>query len=227
MALRRYPVPMRVLLRALAIFKFNSLIPVYIYLSDMFLLLANRLIMRANGGTHPKHRIMNYGGWFASKVQTTDSVLDIGSSTGELSFALASKAKEVVGVEINPVTHEYAKKFRPKENLTYILADITKTDLGRKFDAVVMSNVLEHIADRKTILEAVGRISPKLLVRVPCKDRDWWTYYREENGILWVMDETHYVEYTEESLRKEMLDAGWKIVSMERRWSEFYIQCNR
>lgn len=79
------------------------------------------------------------------KVRKGESVLVMFSGVGPYVFAIAknTKAKEVYGVEINPVAHKYALKnmgLNKIGNASLFLGDVRKIvpRLGKRFDRIVM-----------------------------------------------------------------------------------------
>jgi hypothetical protein len=46
------------------------------------------------------------------------------------------------------------------------------------------------------------------LLRIPVENRDWLTIYKKENGYKYMLDPTHFIEYTEETLSQELNKAG-------------------
>ena len=53
----------------------------------------SRFAVIAEGGIHPKHRLMNYHAFFTDNVNAGDTVLDIGCGNGFLSYDVAKKQK--------------------------------------------------------------------------------------------------------------------------------------
>jgi hypothetical protein len=53
-------------------------------------------------------------------------------------------------------------------------------------------------------------------------DRDWLTLYKKELGVEYRLDKGHFIEYTEQSFRDEVKEAGYKIVKLEIRFGEIY-----
>ena len=116
----------------------------------------------------------------------------------------------------------------------YNLSDIDKVEIvnsdiwcyhdSRKFDVVVLSNILEHLNKRSELLRYIMQsFGPKkILIRVPAFDRDWLVPYKKEFGLDWRLDNTHKVEYTEELFRRELKVAGLKIKELSFRWGEIY-----
>lgn len=220
---------LKIIYRIILKFGGRKTLKFFIRISDLSLRMANMLACKLEGGTHPKHRIMRYHEWFMQRIDKDMDVLDIGSSRGELTIDLSKIAKSVTGVEIDENNYKYALD-NNNSNIEYILGDINHLSLKKEFDAVVMSNVLEHIEDRAKILNKVNRLikdDGKLLIRVPAFDRWWWIPYKKEIGVEWRSDVTHFIEYTEEGLKEELKEADFKILSLEKMWGEIYAECEK
>jgi SAM-dependent methyltransferase len=195
--------------------------------------LAGLLAIRAEG-IHPKHRIMRYKEWFLEQFSSDDTVLDIGSNTGMMPALFATKAEYVYGVEIDGNHVAIACKKRSAENLEFIHADATQLDYSqlRPISVLTLSNVLEHIDDRVDFLKAViaavnwrDRKAAKLVIRVPCFDREWLAPLKKEMGLEWRLDRTHFTEYTESQFREELSAAGVEPVTLNIRFGEIYSIC--
>ena len=184
--------------------------------------LVDRLAIKLEGGLHPKHRLTDYHGFFLSNIGPDDVVLDLGCGNGALTHDLAGKCKFVVGVDLNPVNIKYAKEKYAGNNIEYRLADVTKEDFDKRFDTIVLSNVIEHIPDRVDFLKKAGKLAPKILIRVPTITRDWMTLYKKELGVEWRSDPTHYVEYTTKTFREEMEAAGLKVREINVQFGEIW-----
>jgi len=163
---------------------------------------------KAEGGIHPKHRLMNYHKFFVNNVEPDNIILDIGCGKGELTFDLAKKVKKVIAIDFNKKSIEFAKKRFSLENIKYIVGDITKDVQEQKFDVIILSNVLEHIENRVEFLNKIRSLAPKILIRVPMINRDWITLYKKELGLEWRLDRGHFIEYTLKSFKKEIEQAG-------------------
>jgi SAM-dependent methyltransferase len=167
-------------------------------------------------GLHPKHRLTNYHKFFTDNVSEKDTVLDIGCGNGYLTYKIAEKAFHVYAIDIidNFKYH--------KDNIRFYKFGANEIYNESKAHVVVLSNVLEHIKDRITFLKRIHPISKKFLVRVPMLDRDWLTLYKKELGVEYRLDKGHFIEYTEQSFRDEVKEAGYKIVKLEIRFGEIY-----
>lgn len=181
-------------------------------LSKRLILFALKMILRAHSFTyrlasslfqkvekdrlHPKHRIMNYHKLFVDNVGKNDTVLHIGCGNGALTYDVAKKVRKVVGINLNEENIEIAREKYSAPNIKYLRDDIKKDLPDKRFDAIVLSNVLEHIENRIEFLHRIKNLAPKILIRVPIINRDWITLYKKELGIEWRLDPTHYTEYT-------------------------------
>jgi len=100
--------------------------------------------------------------------------------------------------------------------------DDPKNYIRGKVSVIILSNVIEHIEDRVKFLKEIRKLAKKFLIRVPMIDRDWLTLYKKELGVEYRLDKTHFTEYTEQSFRDEVKEAGYKIVSLYIRFGEIY-----
>jgi SAM-dependent methyltransferase len=108
----------------------------------------------------------------------------------------------------------------------FLVADALVWDPVGDYDVVVLSNVLEHIAPRVELLRRYAELvrPSSFLIRVPMSNRDWTVPLREELGLPYMSDDTHEVEYTEESFRDEMSAAGLEVVDLRVSWGEIWAQ---
>lgn len=179
-------------------------------------------LIKANDGLHPKHHLMRYYEFFLDHIDKEGVVLDIGCGNGFVASQIASKAKKVTGIDTDQANITQAKKQHSRENINYVLGDATSYDFQEQYDAVVLSNVLEHIKDRVTFLNKVKLLSDTVLIRVPMLDRDWLPLYRKSLGMFYFCDSTHFTEYTFHSFQEEMGASGLKIESYTIRFGEIW-----
>ena len=178
-------------------------------------------------GIHPKHDIMRYHEFFIANVSSSDAVLDVGAGNGKVAFEVAQHASSVVGIDIRPANVAKAEAAYQRPNLRYLLGDATTHTFASSFDVVMLSNVLEHIDDRVGLLRSLKQLAPKILIRVPAITRDWLTVYKQQHGLEYRLDDTHTIEYDEETLRDEIATAGLNVTSLATRFGEFYAVCQR
>lgn len=188
--------------------------------------LQGRASVEYGGGFHTKHRHTCYHKFFIENVRRGESVLDVGCGNGLLSKKIAEGVPDtrVLGLDVDESNIEFARAHHQRPNLTFILGDATKGLPSQRFDVIILSNILEHLDDRKAFLEALVREQkPKrLILRVPCLERDWRVPLKKELGIDYRLDKTHRIEYTQEEFRDELEGAGLKPKSMQSRWGEIW-----
>jgi len=192
-----------------------------IKLHDFMWLGINQLAKDTDRALHPKHRIIRYDRFFLENISSKDRVIDLGCGNGHLAYAIAGRARYVCGVDLNNKNIKFAQKRFKKLNLKFIRNNICKTDT-KEYNVAVLSAVLEHIRDRVDLLNNLK--CKTVLIRVPAKDTHWYKYYKEELGLEWRSDVTHFTEYTEESLRNEISQTKYQIVHLNRRWGAFYLK---
>ena len=201
---------------------YKIIIRLILKLHNFFYKLSGFFASKIESGLHPKHRLMNYHKFFVDNVEPKDVVLDVGCGNGALTFDIAEKVEKVVGIDLNKKNIEFAEKNFYKKNIEYICADALLDLPNRKFDTIILSNILEHIQDRAEFLRVLKNKTDKFLIRVPMINRDWITLYKKELGLEYRLDKTHFIEYTLESFQKELEKAGFKIYNYNIQFGEIW-----
>jgi SAM-dependent methyltransferase len=192
------------------------------------------MAISADGGVHPKQRILGYKEWFCGQIAEKSRVVDIGSNEGHMAVVLAQKAAWVYGIELERCHVDHANAHNARANVTYAQGDATVCDLSSAtdIDFVVMSNVLEHIPDRVRILRRLvsdvrwrDPAQKRFLFRVPMIDRDWKVAYKREFGLPYLSDRTHSIEYTAETFAAELAEAGIRIDDLVVSYGEIRAVC--
>jgi cyclopropane fatty-acyl-phospholipid synthase-like methyltransferase len=185
--------------------------------------------LEADGGLHPKHRLMRYHDFFVDRIRAGDRVLDLGCGVGALAASIAERAlADVTGMDVSDASLRKAREVAEKRALTarlrFVQGDITQVQAGGRFDVIVLSNVLEHLKDRPDLLRQWREWyeAPKFLVRVPAFDREWRVPWKKELGVEWRLDVTHETEYTQAQLEQELREAGLRVSELIVRWGEYW-----
>jgi len=187
-----------------------------------------RVAVRAEGGVHPKHRLMNYHEFFTERIGSRESVLDVGCHHGELTRAIGEATSgPVVGVELSPENFSRVEEIPHPPNVRFVCADATQWEPPHPFDVVVLSNVLEHVRDRAAFLRklVLAAKCSRALIRVPMRERDWRVPMKAECGIDSRLDATHEIEYTESELAAELAGAGLQVEEKVIRFGEILCAC--
>jgi SAM-dependent methyltransferase len=99
--------------------------------------------------------------WVLMQLEGAWSVLDLGCGTGIFSVALAARGTEVVGVDQAAAMLSIAQARLGGDRVRWVNAGAQGLDLGRKFDAVVMTGhafqTLLTPADRAACLATIAR----------------------------------------------------------------------
>ncbi|MBF0611241.1 MAG: class I SAM-dependent methyltransferase [Magnetococcales bacterium] len=169
---------------------------------------------------------MDYHTFFTARISPGERVLDLGCGNGALSHDLAMAGALVTGMDHNPESISLAKSRYSHPGLFFLTGDALTTDYNQPFDVVVLSNILEHLEGRVAFLQKVvlQTSAKRLLIRVPMFKRDWRVPLRQELGLEWRLDPTHQVEYTEETLKTELENAGLNITHWQCCWGEFWLE---
>lgn len=151
-------------------------------------------------------------------------VLDVGCATGYLGEALKARGCTVSGVEIDPEAAARAAEVLD----TVVVADLASVRLTEhfaagSFDVVVLGDVLEHLTDPLRLLrDATAVLAPggSVVISLPNVShadvrlallQGRWRY--SDRGLL---DRTHVVFFTADSLLRLLADAGLVAVDFRR-----------
>ncbi len=191
-------------------------------------------VVEAYGGVHPKHWLTKYHDFFVDRIHAGEHAIDLGCGIGMVAASMAERAGSgsgsvrVTGVDWSShnlgMARQIAARRKLADRLNYEHADICRTRVPGRFDAIILSNVLEHITDRPARLRMWTEWyrPQRVLIRVPAFDRDWQTALKKDLGIDSRSDPTHETEYTEEQVRAELAEGGLKINELIIRWGEYW-----
>lgn len=153
--------------------------------------------------------------------EPTARILDIGCGCGANAQALRERAPgvRIVGIEPNARAVELAKK-ACDEVFHGTSDEWLATEPSEKFDAVVLSDVVEHIADPLAFLRSLANAAPlagaTFIVSVP-NYAVWYNRLRTLAGrfdyaFSGLYDRTHLRFFTRESIRKLLSQAGFEVI---------------
>jgi len=111
--------------------------------------------------------------WFVDQINH-GTVFDIGCSEGILPILLGRKGIDVIGVDINPESIEYANNLLLKEestvanHVTFICDDFITSDWSDKtYDTVIIGEIIEHFENPEVLInKAIQQLKPGALLLV-------------------------------------------------------------
>lgn len=177
---------------------------------------------------HPRHLVpAPWDTWYVRHLRGSDRLLDVGCSNGAHTLQAARVVASAVGVDVDGEELERAVARADQEGVRDVIfrrldlsdSDALARELGdRRFDAILLLDVLEHIVERVGLLAQLrDRLDDggRLFVAVP----NGYTPYRRalrRLGAFAYMDPDHKTEYSDALLETELREAGLAIAHRER-----------
>jgi len=160
-------------------------------------------------------RAQNYQHWQFEMVAPFlgGDVLEVGGGIGNFTPQLASVAKSIISLEPNEYCFkQLQEKIAPCQNATASRATVeslhTVIPAEKKFDAIVLMNVLEHIKDDRAVLAELKKfLSPtgRIVVLVPAGQ---WAFGPMDTRL------GHYRRYTKAYTRPLVAGLGLELEKM-------------
>ena len=157
------------------------------------------------------------------KTDASSAVLELGCGAGGTGAAAlaAGKAGRYAGIELSPKAAAVARE-RLTEVIEGNVEALDLTPLHGSFDALIISEVLEHLTDPWRVLKALAAcVRPSGQVFASSPNVAHWRVVRsliagrfdyEESGV---MDRTHLRWFTPASYRQMFEAAGLQVVSID------------
>lgn len=148
--------------------------------------------------------------------------LDIGCGVGSISLYLASKGKKVLGVDVSSKALKIADQAK-KENrlldLEFEKISAEEFNTSKRFDAVLLIEVIEHIKDDKRLLKKIYSFLKKdghLLLTTPSSENIMYKlgFYKEFDRKV-----GHIRRYAKKQLIKMLEDSGFEIIQYYKKES--------
>lgn len=154
-------------------------------------------------------------------MPTNSYVLDIGCTTGGLAKALKKKRCRVVGIDIDQASLKVAAKFCEKVYRVDVdnLKDFDLKLKGKRFDAIAIGDLLEHLKHPGVFLFHLKKYLSKdgvIIAKIPNSAFIWLRVrfllgnftYQKGGGL---MDEDHLRFFSFKSAKQLFLDDDYKI----------------
>ena len=139
------------------------------------------------------------------------SILEIGCGEGLFLRELSKRGFKVSGVEPSKTASEFARI----SGLNVIQGYFPDTHIPGSFDAVVISQVLEHVPDPISFLRSSGALAPNgYILLVQTNWRGLMPRIYRQHWYAWVPDQ-HYWHFTPKGLRLIFKELNWQVVKLE------------
>lgn len=175
------------------------------------------------------HNIRNDSFKFIERfLLPTQTVLDVGCGSGELSHLLAQHTKHVLGIDHHSDTIHAARKRFSGSNLEFRFVDAQEflTENKTHFDVLILSHVLEHLETPEIFLLNFKRFFDYIYLEVPDFDRTPLNSYRKEvDATLIYSDSDHIWEFDRKDMGELFHKSGLAVVESEFRFGTQQFWC--
>ena len=155
-------------------------------------------------------------------IGTNKKVLEVGCATGYISKRLKENGCSVIGIEIDPISSEVAKRYCDDVIVDDVesLKEIPYKE--KSFDVILFGDILEHLKYPQNILEKSEKYLKDdgfICISIP-NIANWrirlnllfGKFEYTEGGLL---DESHLRFFTKKTAEKFILDAGFRIIKFD------------
>lgn len=143
-------------------------------------------------------------------------VLDIGCAGGAFLRAARSLNLSVIGIEPSRWLGEYARNKHNLDVRSGVLSDFSFP--LQSFDLITLWDVIEHVPNPKeelTIIHGLLKKDGIFVVNYP----DFGSLPAKILGRKWpFLLSVHLVYYTPETIRRQLLKSGFKVISIRKHW---------
>ncbi len=138
--------------------------------------------------------------WLAPRLKAEDLVMDVGCGTGHVVREFRSRGMKIQGVEMGspPISPGAEAAIHTQKDLFDL-----DPELKRRINAVLLLDVIEHMADRREFLRRLFEELPncrQILITVPAR-MELWSDYDEYWG--------HHLRYDRQGLEADLVDSGF------------------
>lgn len=161
-------------------------------------------------------------------INKTDVVLDLGCNLGEISFMIAEKAKEVIGIDYNKKAIEIAQQRYNKSNLKFYNREALEflKDNSVKFNVLILSHILEHLDNPKEFLLNFKDYFDQIYIELPDFERHYLNHYRQNlNLSLIYSDNDHISEFDRDELKTLLNECNIEVTKEEYRYGLQKLWC--
>lgn len=163
------------------------------------------------------------------RLKPGDSILDVGCSYGDQAMRIAKQGLKVYGVDNLPNLINKFRKTAQENKLTCFPVVGEAKNMPFKngqFDAVVATEVLEHIPSAKEVIDEIFRVlrsHGRICISVPTKFSEKIFSFIHP---MWLQNSGHVNIFSRRDIVEMLKEAGFKIEKIEMHnfeWTGFWI----
>jgi len=159
----------------------------------------------------------------------SDRVLDFGCKEGVLTARLATCCRQVVGVDVDAAAIAVARAQVRLPHVSFVEGDGVEYFRARpgEFDVIVLSHVIEHLDDPRTLLTAAVGTCRQVYIEVPDFERTYLNAFRSQlRSRLIYSDRDHVWEFDRRELRELVSASGLEVRDEEARHGMIRFWCD-
>jgi len=161
-------------------------------------------------------------------ITPNDVVLDLGCNLGDISYLIAEKANEVVGIDYNNSAIIEASKRYNRSNLIFLNAEALEylSTNAKKFDTLILSHILEHLDEPKKFLLDFKNYFSKIYIELPDFERYYLNNYRKDLKLPLIYSDTDHInEFDRDDIFNMLTECGLTIEKSEYRYGLQKLWC--
>ncbi|MDP2077296.1 MAG: methyltransferase domain-containing protein [Sulfuricurvum sp.] len=146
----------------------------------------------------------------------TMKILDFGAGTGLLSFKIAPMVRSVTGVDLSGgMLEQLEAKNTPALHVTPLLQDIMENPLDQKFNGIVSSMAMHHVADTKRLFQTFyEHLQRDGFIAIADLEEEDGTFHAQHGN-----DGVHHFGFNRDMLRGTIEKAGFRNVRFHDAYS--------
>lgn len=146
----------------------------------------------------------------------TMNILDFGAGTGLLSFKIAPMVRSVTGVDLSSgMLEQLESKNTSSLQVVAILQDIMDKPLEQKFNGIVSSMAMHHVADTEGLFETFyAHLERDGFIAIADLEEEDGTFHAQHGN-----DGVHHFGFNTECLRNTIEKAGFRNVRFHEAYS--------
>lgn len=146
----------------------------------------------------------------------TMKILDFGAGTGLLSFKVAPMVRSVTGVDLSSgMLEQLEAKNTPSLQVTAILQDIMENPLDQKFNGIVSSMAMHHVADTLGLFQTFyAHLERDGFIAIADLEEEDGTFHAQHGN-----EGVHHFGFNRDVLRDTIEKAGFRNVRFHDAYS--------